>query len=232
MIDVLHTVDLGIAAHIIANVLWVFAVVRNVFKGGNQEDRVRKLFAHMQKWYKVTKAKSKLQGKLTVERIRTQGGWPKLKAKAAATRHLASYALHIVQTFGSMSVDEDRKILGVCQLLCSFYSIMDSESQFLSPAAKTELPKLGARLVGLYSSLATEAKRNNLKLWKLQPKLHLFLHLCEWQAISQGNPRYYWTYSDEDLAGKMAEVASTCHPTTMAISAIFKWLHLSFVDDE
>ena len=107
--------------------------------------------------------------------------------------------------FGSSSVDavEDRKITGLCQLLCSFYSILDSESQFLSPAAKAELPKLGARLVGLYSSLAIEAKRNNQKLWKLQPKLHLFIHLCEWQAISQGNPRYYWTYSDEDLAGKL-----------------------------
>ena len=123
---------------------------------------------------------------------------------------------------------EGRQILGLCQLLVQFYDILESESQFMSPENKATLPKLGQRLVGLYTGLATAAKERGEKMWKLQPKLHLFLHLCEWQAIAQGNPRYYWTYPDEDLAGMMAEVASSCHPRTMATSALFKWLHLSF----
>ena len=168
-----------------------------------------------------------MQGKLSVERLRTKGGWPKLKAKAAATRHLAAYAVHLAQTFGT-SAGEDRKILGVCQMLREFYNALDSESQFLSPSAKLDVPKLGIRLVALYTSLATDAQRKGLKLWKLQPKLHLFLHLCEVQAITHGNPRYYWTYADEDLMGIMADIASSCHPRTMAMSAMFKWLHLSF----
>ena len=227
MIDVLHTVDQGVAAHIIANVLWVFAVVRNVFGGANQEERVSKLFKHMQAWYSRTRATTKLAGKLTVERLRTKGSWPKLKAKAAATRHLAAYALHLAQEFGTGAA-EDRKILCLAQLLCQFYEILESESQFLAPAAKAELPKLGLRLVGVYTSLAVEAKRQGVKLWKLMPKLHLFLHLCEWQAISLGNPRYYWTYADEDLAGTMAEIAESCHPSTMSMSSLFKWVHLAF----
>ena len=227
MIDVLHTVDQGVASHIIANVMWVFAVVRKVFGGKTQEENVQRLYAHMQKWYKGLKSKTRMQGKLTVERLRTKGGWPKLKAKAAATRHLAAYALHLAQTFGTGTV-EDKQILGVCQMLSEFYNVMQSESQFLSAAAKLDVPKVGYRLVALYTALATDAKRKGLKLWKLQPKLHLFLHLCEWQAITHGNPRYYWTYADEDLMGIMAEIASSCHPRTMAMSALFKWLHLSF----
>ena len=67
-------------------------------------------------------------------------------------------------------------------------------------------------------------------LWKLMPKLHLFLHLCEWQALEQGNPRYYWTYADEDLQGTMAEVAESCHASTMTTNALFKWLHICFDD--
>ena len=130
-----------------------------------------------------------MQGELTVQRVRTQGGWPKLKAKAAATRHLANYALHLVQQYGNKST-EDRRILGVCQHLVRFYTIMEQESRLLSPAAKTEIPKLGQQLVGLYTGLAIEAKEQGLKLWKLQPKLHLCLHLCEWQAPSKGNPRF------------------------------------------
>ena len=123
---------------------------------------------------------------------------------------------------------EGRRILGVCQLLLRFYTILDSESQFLSHGVKTELPTLGQRLVGLYTALATKAKDDGVKMWKLMPKLHLCLHLCEWQAITHGNPRFYWTYADEDLAGTMAEVAQSCHPRTMAASALFKWLHMAF----
>ena len=64
---------------------------------------------------------------------------------------------------------------------------------------------------------------------KVGAQNHHFLHVCEWQAVEYANPRFYWTYADEDLAGTMAEVASSCHPTTMATSAMFKWLHIAFV---
>ena len=231
MIDVLHTVDQGVASHIIANIMWVFAVVRGVIGGANQAERVANLHNHMQKLYKTMKERTKVQGKLSVERIRTSGNWPKLKAKAAATRHLAKYALSLVQEFGGKSV-EDRRMLGVCQQLVRFYAILDTESHFLSAPARIELPKVGQQLVGLYTALAADAKERGQKLWKLMPKLHLFLHLCEWQSLAHGNPRYCWTYADEDLAGMMAEVAGSCHPATLAPSGLFKWLHTAFQGHE
>ena len=119
-------------------------------------------------------------------------------------------------------------MVAVCQLLVRFYEIMESESQFLGAAAKRELPTLGSQLVGIYTGLAKAAKNKGLKMWKLHPKLHLFLHLTEWQCLSYGNPRYYWTYADEDLAGNMSEVAKSVHPSTMATSGMFKWLHIAF----
>ena len=230
MIDILHTVDQGVASHIIANVMWTFAVRRKVFGASNQEVAVASLYSNMQRWFKETKERSKLKGKLTVERLRTKGQWPKLKAKAAATRHLARYALYLCETYGGADV-EDRQMRALCQLLCEFYDIVQHESQFVSDSAKEALPKLGQRLVGIYTALATAAKEAKLKMWKLQPKLHLFLHLCEWQSVSHGNPRYYWTYADEDLAGLMAEIAKSVHPRTMCTSALFKWLWLSFGDE-
>ena len=227
MVDVLHTVDQGVASHIVANVLWTFAVCRKVFGGKTQQEQVANLFAHMNAWYKKVKEKTKLKGKLTVERLRTKGDWPKLKAKAAATRHLARYALQLCFEFASTAA-EDRQMVAVCQLLVRFYEIMESESQFLGAAAKRELPTLGSQLVGIYTGLATAAKNKGLKMWKLHPKLHLFLHLTEWQCLSYGNPRYYWTYADEDLQGNMSEVAKSVHPSTMPTSAMFKWLHIAF----
>ena len=60
------------------------------------------------------------------------------------------------------------------------------------------------------------------------PKFHVFVHLAEWQAVEVCNPRVYWTYVDEDLVGCLVEVAESCHASTMAPSALFKWMHVYF----
>jgi hypothetical protein len=80
----------------------------------------------------------------------------------------------------------------------------------------------------LYNALSTEAAAKQLKAWKFGPKFHLFVHICEIQAIRFGNPRFYWTYNDEDLVGKLVEVAQSSHPSTVAATAILKCLWLQF----
>ena len=168
-----------------------------------------------------------------MERIRTSGGWPKLKAKAAATRHLAAYALYLITTYGDSSGDpalasHDQLATGVCQLLCRFYDILGSESMFLSSAVKAEMPELCRMITSMYARLAKLSFDMGLRMWKMMPKLHLFIHLCEDQAPRFGNPRYYWTYGDEDLVGQMITIAEGVHPRTLPISVLVKWLHAVF----
>ena len=122
-------------------------------------------------------------------------------------------------------------MLGVCQHLVRFYEILDEQGQFLSDACKAELPSLGRTLCCLYAQLSQEALAAGTKLWKFSPKHHLVLHLCEWQALDYGNPKYYWVYADEDLVGHMIEVAHSCHPRTMVVTAMYKWT-LFAMDDE
>ena len=102
-IDVLHTVDLGINPHIIANIIWVFAVLRCCFGGSTYAERVEKVNKELTSWYKSTKCKSRIQGPLTLERLRTTKLWPKLKAKGAQARHLARFALSLVVEFADVS---------------------------------------------------------------------------------------------------------------------------------
>ena len=228
MIDTLHTVDQGIASHIVGNVIWLVVVSRKKLGGTSKESLIAAVNQHLKQWYKSAGAGlHKLQGKLTIERVRTRGSWPKLKAKAAATRHLAAYALHLMSTFGRDTA-EDRRALAVCQLLVKFYELLDSEGVYLSKASKAEISKLGTRICILYSGLAADAAAAGVKMWKMNPKLHLFAHLCEWQASEVGTPRCFWTYADEDLVGLLVEVAESCHPQTMAVSALFKWVHVYF----
>ena len=85
LVDVLHAADLGMTAHIIGNIMWESVLQK--YWGASTQD--------LDSWYKKTKCKVKLQGKLTQQRIRAHGQFPKLKSKAAAARHLADYALDV-----------------------------------------------------------------------------------------------------------------------------------------
>ena len=108
-----------------------------------------------------------------------------------------------------------------------FYDILESESQFLGEDARRELPNLGQQFGELYSAISTYFYERSQRLFKLSPKLHLFMHLCE-LAVIYGNPRFYWTFADEDLVGHMIEICETVHPATMPITALMKWLHVVF----
>ena len=229
MIDVLHCVDQGVASHIVANVFWLF-IKRKVFAPHlTQGQQVPKLYSAMQAHYKESKETSKIQGKLTVERIKTKGDWPKLKAKAAATRHLATFALHLIRKYGDGSL-HDKRVLGVCQLLCGFYEIIRDEGMFFSAAAQTKMSKTGSSLCVLYSQLLKQARDNNDRMWKFSFKFYLFQHLCEYQSREFGNPRFYWTYADEDLIGIVIKIARKCHAKNMAETALHKWIVLTFAE--
>ena len=72
----------------------------------------------------------------------------------------------------------------------------------------------------LAAAVAVTSKK---KLWKGTPKLHLFMHLCEWD-VQMGNPRKFWCFADEDLVGQMIKAGESCHPKTLAIASMFKWV--------
>ena len=224
MIDILHTVDQGVASHIVANIFWE-AVIKKSWGHRKQEDNVNALMEELQAHYKsaaTPKGYSRIQGNLTVDRLRTAAGFPKLKAKAAATRHCATFALIIARRC------LDHKRVALIEMLCRFYEIVALDGMFLSKEAKEELPNLGRHMMMLYGQLSAESLAAGRRLYKISPKHHLFVHLCEWQAVEMGNPRFYWTYADEDLVGSMIDMARSCHPRTLPATAMYKWLIYSF----
>jgi len=227
MVDVLHAVDQGVAAHIIAD---IFFDVLPKF-GGNQQSQLQTLNRRIKNFYKSGSFgnKSRLQGDLTFMNMKTAGGWPKLKAKAAATRHLAPFAAQLSSEFNTNS-PHDRQRQTVIDCLVAFYDLVSCEDRCLSSAALKELAKIGFDLCSNYACLAAEARQHEWKRWKLVPKFHLFQHLCFTQAASAGNPRFFWTYPDEDMVGQMIEAAKSCHPATLAKTALYKYLVMMFED--
>ena len=81
-IDVLHCVDLGIASPIIGNTFFILVVLRACLGGGTYAERMQRLHNRLKSWSQRTKCSYRVQGKLSLERIRaTASEWPKLKAK-------------------------------------------------------------------------------------------------------------------------------------------------------
>ena len=119
-------------------------------------------------------------------------------------------------------------MLGLVTYLCRFHEIIFRESVYLSDAAKEELPQLGQTFAHMYTTLAGIYFDKGQRLFKITPKLHLMEHLLESQCLVWGNPRLYWCYSDEDLVGLLTGLASSVHPSTLAASLLFKWLHYQF----
>ena len=171
---------------------------------------------------KATGMRNGLRGKITIERIRTTADWPKLKAKAACTRQLSRYALHLAVKYNSGSL-HDRRRHGVCHLLVRYYEIIEEQPRYLSDVAKAELKEISALLFSLYLNLSEEALIDNVRMWKMTGKFHMFQHLLELPCYV-GNPRYYWLYMDEDLMQLVKRSASHAHPRTICETVLYKWV--------
>ena len=168
--DSLHTAELGITAHVLGNI-FQHGINARVF-GATVDANVKNLAIDLDAWEKHEKTPNRFKGKLTKD-ICYSKSWPKLHTKGAIARCLDPHALGLARQHLGL-----REQL-VCQLLMRYYTLLASEGQFLSPAAKVEMPALGLRFCKEYLQLAAEARSARQKLWKVTPKLHLFLHLCE-----------------------------------------------------
>jgi len=241
MVDVLHTVDLGLTAHVCGNIIWWLVIICNIYNLSTYAQRMQAVQNDYKAWCKRTRCKNRLRGPITVERVRPDAAdSPQFKSKAAPLRGLTRYVLYLMQTYGQFDsanpwiVRHDTLALGVIRLLTRFYEILESESQFLSESARNEMPTLGEQLMQFYSQLADMCYKDQARLghvlWKTSPKMHLFLHLCIWQCVLYGNPTHYWTYGDEDLVGRLVSIAEGVHSVTLAVSVLANWLHVVWDD--
>ena len=63
MIDILHTIDLGVCAHVVGNIFFLYAVIRVVYGGGTYKERVARLGDKMKEYYaRVKSGKTQLHG--------------------------------------------------------------------------------------------------------------------------------------------------------------------------
>ena len=232
-IDALHAMDLGFGAHVIGNSFWE-TITRHCWGKTTLDENTAKLEKDLKEWSNRNKVSARAQGQLHKERIRStsDSGYPKLKAKGAQTRQLMPYALHLAHRFQRLApspfATHDLLIVGVCKLACDMYDLWMTSGRFFTDAVKRKLIAIGNQMPQMYQRLYVEAYHAGAKMWKMTPKLHLIQELLLFYCIEWANPLYYWCYGDESLVGDMVEIAQSCHMSTLTVTALVKWLILSF----
>ena len=112
MIDVLHTVDLGVFAHACANIIW--EVMSLKLWGATQEANAKEIKRRLDIYYADNRIQNKWRGAFKVEKIKTSAGWPKLKTQAAIVRDMVGFCLELATKFLS------RKHVWMCQSCVGF----------------------------------------------------------------------------------------------------------------
>ena len=93
MIDWLHTMDQGVLADIVGNVLWDALPLMGA---RSRAEQAKVLWAMVKAYYAEAKVPSKLDN-LTEEMIKAPGKAPKQRGKAAQVRYLLPFAARLAE---------------------------------------------------------------------------------------------------------------------------------------
>ena len=185
MVEWLHTMDQGVLADIIGNVLWDALPLMGV---RSRAEQVKVLWAMARAYYVEAKVPSRLDN-LTEEMIKVPGKAPTQRGKAAQVRYLLPFAARLAESFADM--DQHWQTVAVLTESAVLLTLCSQER----PYPKHEAADLPRKVALLYTS------------WRVKPNLHLMQELIEYQRLEARAPCEYWTYKDESWGAWLAKVA-------------------------
>ena len=218
ILDWMHMVDLGIAQECLGNIL--FEIFR---KMGGLIGQPAAVLANL--LLLLQDAAHSLGvpcpfSKLTLGMLRKDGK-PRLKAKAAKTRHLVPIVLTMLMEHFPAADDRELRRQKCLEYLNAAYLELANWTE--DSASRLEFAC--RRHVLLYLSLARDALASDGHAWvswRWKPKHHMVLHLSGEQARRMGNPSLWWCYIDEGAIGIVSDLAESVHPRILPRAALAK----------
>ena len=206
LLDWLHVVDLGVAAHMLGNVFYDLAFYQlprtrreNIdflvdkvmtFKGKNGSPPstfAAKNFIDMQKPFK---------------------DYPEMRyLKAANIRYLVPLASELCREYGAKDALGKHQLAAMVGLMAC-YDLLHTERKVLTKTLAEAMKTHGLQFLLNYSACAKLCEDSPDNRYSVVPKFHYFFHLLE-QAVDV-NPHFTWCYGGEDLVGKASSLAHSC----------------------
>ena len=206
-LDVMHVLDLGVTQYLIGAVFMRlvennFAGVDMVYVGMRRHENMKQLRLRLGKYYKsLHRARGTMSavGNLTYAML-SSVQQPRLKAKAAESRNLVPLLTQLCEEHFASLGDRAANLKCACEALHSFYQTMNSEPRQMSDLGLRKLQGAMSRFLAHWKAFGGH----------LVFKHHMAWHLAE-RAGRLGNPKFYWTYADEQENRVMGSVARSLH---------------------
>ena len=206
-LDVMHVLDLGVSQYL-AGALFMTLIKNNfansdvVYVDMQRRHNMIHLRRRMSAYYKTQRrprGQMSQIGKLTLPMLSSLR-LPRLKSKAAECRNLIPLLPQLCTENPGCLSGLGAHLQICCFELARFYRIMQAEPRRMSPGGLHDLQSSMSRF---------------LTHWKLFGGHVVFKHHCAWHMVERaawhGNPKYYWTYADEQENRVMKSVAQSLH---------------------
>jgi hypothetical protein len=205
-LDMMHIMDLGVTQYVVGAVFR--KLVDNNFARSTalratrrRHDNMLHLRRRIKAFYKSQPGrKATYINRISYAQLGTQKK-PRLKAKAAETRHLVPLVKQLAAESHRFLGQKAAYLKAACDELSNFYNLVSSCQERVMPPDDIE-------------KLVT-ATTKFLTYWRgagghFVVKHHMCWHLVE-RIAEHGNPSFYWTYADEGENRIMSTVAKTLH---------------------
>jgi hypothetical protein len=120
---------------------------------------------------------------------------PKLRASASEARALVGFAVQKARASLDPEDPVQEAAIQAAVRLAACYQQLSRDSY-----SQQQLEEDSTAFCLLYGALEANAVAQDLKLWRVKPKFHVFQELCLLPNI----PSLNWTYRDEDFGGYLA----------------------------
>ena len=217
MVDWLHCCDLGVAADVLGNVL--LEMVDAMGSQDSKDSRVGRLWKDILESYKRLNYEQGMRFPyLKLKSFIQTGKSPKLRGKAAHIRGLVPILDALASKYLPQTDVHTQTVKSCLHYLSMCY-------QELGNFSAERFESSANRMAILYCALEKEQLDLGVqKRWKIKPKLHLFLELAFHICKERGNPRKFWTYTDESHGGFLREIAKSRGGKNSSSSSCYRML--------
>ena len=158
--------------------------------------------------------------------METLDSWPCLKAKAHNCGVVSLWLYEAARLAGDRQCNEAHSKILVATLgaFAAIWCIGKAAGPWFSPTEAADLER--ARLAALqgYNVLSQACKDRGIYHYGVRPKYHKLDELLRLSATSRRNFMFQWTMCDEDWIGRMVQLASSTHATTMSQRVSSRWI--------
>lgn len=233
--DLFHIVHAGLGKDVVASGLVYCTKV--LYRGRGVQAKLDLMNVELKQWLKNMKGTYLHCSELTLDLLGYEstasfpfGHW----SKGADTVVLMRFMLHILEVPArSEQVARDpilEHLLQACKSMGALMGVLFGAGYFVQGQQSADAVSAATSFIESYRLLVLSAHRENLCLFALKPKTHMFHHLVmeiQDQHTRQGmfeSPLSQSTFQSEDFVGRVSRLSRRVAPMQVARKTLYRYL--------